>query len=149
MRKVAVLLVLVAVGSYRIPAADSPTALNKYLQPAVITRLDWLLLKAEVESFADTRWDDHNLIEQVSLYAVNKQALVGMVFVVNNKRYIDLSEDITRKVFTETAIAACNILKITIPEVENCANVNARFTTSGVGGGVVAEYSKGKMTFTK
>jgi hypothetical protein len=35
----------------RVSAADPPADLRKYLQPAGITKRDWLLLKAEVESF--------------------------------------------------------------------------------------------------
>jgi len=130
-------------------AADFPVALKKYFQPAGISKLDWLLLQAEVEQFTNIRWDDYHLINSVVLYSLPKRGLVGMTFVVNRESYIALSDDTAKKVFADVVIYACEFLKPTIPEVDKGANVSANFLLRGGSGAIVAEYSNGKVSLTK
>jgi hypothetical protein len=132
-------------------AAQSPAALNdKYLKAAGITKLDGLLLRAEVENFAGPiRWDDHHLINSVVLYHAHPElGLVGMTFLVNKESYIALRDDVAKNVFADVVVGACNILKSTIPEIEKGANEYANFTLIG-GDGIVAEYKNGKVSLTK
>ncbi|MGD0623369.1 MAG: hypothetical protein ABSB32_01475 [Thermodesulfobacteriota bacterium] len=144
MRKILALVVIVMVTSFPMAAAESPLPLKKYLEPADITKLDWLLLKAQVSSFSkDIRWDDCGLIDSVSLFAINQRGLVGMTFLVRKQRYIALPDDTAKKVFTDAVLQASRILIHTIPEVEGGANVYANFMA--IGGDLVAEYRHGQV----
>ena len=149
-QKIVALSIFAALFPAPVPAAESPSALKKYLLPSGITKLDWLLLKTQVESFTQpVRWDDHHLINSVSLYSIPKRAFVGMTFLVNKETYNALSDDIASKVFADVVASACNILKSTIPEVDKDANVYANFVTIGSGQRVVAEFDKGKAVLAK
>ena len=129
-------------------AADAPGALQKYMQPAEITRLDWLLLTAKVESFSgDIRWDDHQLVKSLSLFAIHDRGLVGMTFLVDKERFIALPSDTASKVFADVVLQAARILALSIPEVRDGSNINASFVA--VGGSVVAEYANGRVVLKK
>ncbi len=129
-------------------AAESPSSLKRYLGPADITKLDWLLLQAQVSAFTtDIRWDDYGLVQSVSLYAINPPGLVGMVFLVNKERYIALPDDTAKKVFFDVVFQAANILAHTIPEVKGGANVYANFTVAV--GDIVAEYKHGQVSLRR
>jgi hypothetical protein len=124
-------------------SAQSP-GLRKYLQPAGITKLDWLLLKVQVESFTTpTDWDDYDLIKSVSLYATPK-GQAGMVFVVKKKSYIALPDELLKRVLADVVSVTCKVITVTIPEVKNCANVYASFVADGV----IASGYDGKVTLT-
>lgn len=128
-------------------AADSSTALSKYLRPATITQLDWLLLRAQVNSFAvPLRWDEKGLIMSIDLYVAGGDR-VGMTFVVNRDRYVALTDDVVTKIFSDAVHQASNILVHTIPEVKNGANVYANFVV--LSGGIVAEYQYGTLTLRR
>jgi hypothetical protein len=143
------LSVLAALASCPISGQTPATLANKYLKPASITKLDWLLLRAQVESFTlPLRWDNHGLINSVSLFPAHPaRGLVGMTFTVNKETYIGLSDDITRKTFADVVLEVCSILKNTIPEVDKGANVYANFVV--IGGGIIAEYKNGSVSLTK
>jgi hypothetical protein len=143
-----VFLILVILVPSSMTATDAPANLKKYIRPAEITKLDWLLLKAEVNDFSkDIRWDDHGLIKGVSFFAINGRALVGMTFLVNKEQYIALSGDTTKKVFEDVVFLASNILMYSIPEVKDGANVFAGFGI--IGGKIVAEFNDGQVTFKR
>ncbi|KPK54333.1 MAG: hypothetical protein AMS22_06060 [Thiotrichales bacterium SG8_50] len=128
-------------------AADSSTALSKYLRPAAITQLDWLLLRAQVNSFAaPLRWDEKGLIMSIDLYVAGG-GRVGITFVVNRERYVALTDDVVTKIFSNAVHQASNILVHTIPEVKDGANVYANFVL--LSGGIVAEYQYGTLTLRK
>ncbi|MBS1854755.1 MAG: hypothetical protein JST11_05280 [Acidobacteria bacterium] len=147
MWRIARILTVVALASLGAMAADTPGALKRYLQPAGITKLDWVLLKAEVESFTgDIRWDKNNVVRSVSLYAA-RGGLVGMTFVIDKERYIAVSDETARKTFADVVIGAANILETSIPEVKDGENVYADFVA--VGGGIVGEYANGRVTLKK
>jgi hypothetical protein len=131
-------------------AADFPAALKKYFQPVSVTKLDWLLLQAEVEDFTGvSRWDEHHLVDSVVLYSIPRRGLVGMTFAVKKESYIDLSDDTARKVFADVVVEACDVLKAKIPEIEQGANVYANFVLLSGRGVIVAEYSNGKVSLIK
>ncbi len=68
MKKTLAIVAIVLLAAIPMVAAESPPSLKKYLGPAEITKLDWLLLQAQVSSFTnDMRWDDHGLVGSVSL----------------------------------------------------------------------------------
>jgi hypothetical protein len=132
-------LILVALPEY-LHAQSRPT-LSKYLQPANITKLDWVLLQAQVLSLSkDIRWDDYGLIESVSVFAINERALVGMSCLVNKQRYIALGNVVVSKIFADVIARAADILKLSIPEVDSTVNVEASFVA--VGGEIVAQYAR-------
>src|ERR1035441_217906 len=93
-------------------SSSDSTLTAKYLQPAAITKLDWLLMKAAVESFTRVRrWDEYHAIDSVVFYPAHPtRGLVGMTFAVNNESYVALSDDVARKVFADAGIGACSIL---------------------------------------
>ena len=129
-------------------AAGSPSSLKRYLGPADITKLDWLLLQAQVSAFTTAiRWDDYGLVQSVSLYAINPPGLVGMTFLVSKERYIPLSDDTAKKIFADVVFRTANILANTIPEVEGGANVYANFVV--VKGSIVADYNHGKVSLRR
>lgn len=130
----------------RAQSAESPD-LRKYLQPAGITKLDWLLLHIEVESSLSQsrRWDDYDLVDSVVLYTA-KGRLVGMTFLVNKKSYIASPDDLLKRVFADDIAKTCKIIVNTIPEVKNCANVYANFVAVGVEGVIASGYD-GKVAF--
>jgi len=145
MRKTIILLAVLASLFPSLTGAAPPGGLRKYLQPANITTLDWLLLKAEVSSFArDIRWDEYALVDSVSLYAINQRGLVGMTFLVNKDRFIAVPDAIAKKVFADVVLQACKILKHSIPEVEGAINVYANFVV--VRGDVVATFKQGQVS---
>ncbi len=149
MRKTLAIVAIVMLTAFPMAAAEPPSSLKKYLGPADITKLDWLLLQAQVSSFTkDLRWDDYGLVRSVSLYAINQRGLVGMVFVVNKERYIALPDDTAKKVFADVVFQTANILAHTIPEVEGGANVYANFVVIP-GGGIVAEYKHGQVSLRR
>ena len=128
----------------RVVSADPPATLGKYLKPAQISELDWLLIRAQVSSFASPlRWDERGLIMSIELY-VAKDGLVGMTFVVDRERYVNAPDDVVTKVFSDAVVQASNILMHTIPEVKGGANVYANFVA--LGGGIVAEYQHGHVS---
>lgn len=131
----------------RAQSTESPS-LRKYLQPAGITKLDWLLLKIQVESSLSQskRWDDYDLVDSVVLYTA-KERLVGMTFLVNKKSYIASPDDLLKRVFADDIAKACKVLVATIPEVKHCANVFANFVTIDVDGVIASGYD-GKVTLT-
>jgi len=148
-QRIAALLALATLASFP-TSAQSPAALaSKYLKPAEITKLDWLLLRAEVESFAPPiRWDTHGLIDSVILYPAHPaRGLVGMTFVVNKDSYVGLPDDVVRKTFVDVVNGACSVLRVTIPEVDKGANVYANFVVFG--GDIIAEYKKGIVSLKR
>lgn len=150
MRKTLAIVAIVMLIPFTMAAAESPSSLQRYLGPADITKLDWLLLQAQVSSFTqDIRWDgdDYGLVKSVSLYANNQRGLVGMVFLVNKKPYITVRDDIAKKVFADVVIATARILAHTIPEVEGGANVYANFVV--ISGDTVAEYQHGQVSLRR
>jgi len=95
------------------------------------------------------RWDDYGLIQSMTVYHAHpSRGLVGITFVVNNERYVRLSDEVARKAFAQAVTAACGLLSITIPEVDGGANTYANFIGVG-GGGAIAEYSGGKVVLEK
>ena len=102
MRKTTLAIVaIVMLTAFPMAAAESPSSLKRYLGPADITELDWLLLQAQLSFTQDIRWDEYGLVDSVSLYAINQRGLVGMVFIVNKERYIALPDDTAKKVFAD------------------------------------------------
>lgn len=79
----------------------------------------------------------------IELYSL-ENGLVGMTFVVDRERYINVPDDVVKKVFSDAVVQASSILMHTIPEVKGGANVYANFVA--LGGGIVAEYNHGRVS---
>ena len=141
-------IVVVGVLVFSLVSAESPSSLTKYVRPAAITELDWRLLQAQVSSFSEhLRWDEYGLVQSVSLFAINERGLVGMTFLVNKQRYIELPDHIVRKVFSAVVVQVSEILKNSIPEIEHGTNVYANFMC--VGCGIVRTYEYGQLSVKK
>ncbi len=57
MRKTTLAIVaIVMLTAFPMAAAESPSSLKRYLGPADITELDWLLLQAQLSFTQDIRW---------------------------------------------------------------------------------------------
>ena len=122
------------------PPSRPPSRLAEYMRPAQITKLDWLLLTAKVESFSgNIRWDEHQLVKSLSLYAIHDRSLVGMTFLVDKERFISVSDDTASKVFADVVLQVTRTLAFSIPEVADGSNIYANFVA--VGGDVIAEYA--------
>ena len=148
MRKTTLAIVaIVMLTAFPMAAAESPSSLKRYLGPADITELDWLLLQAQLSFTQDIRWDEYGLVDSVSLYAINQRGLVGMVFIVNKERYIALPDDTAKKVFADVVFQTAGILANTIPEVEGGADVYARFVV--IRGDIIAEYEHGQISLRR
>ena len=128
--------------------AEAPSSLEKYVKPAEITQLDWLLLRQQTLSFpGDLRWDEYGLIQSITLYALNGPRLIGMTFLVNKQRYIAVPDHVARKVFADAVVQASGILKHSIPEIDHNTNVYANFVI--IGGDIIGEYKKGQVSVKK
>lgn len=148
LRKSLAIVAIVLLAAIPMAAAETTSSLKKYLGPAEITKLDWLLLQAQVFSFRnDIRWDDYTLVSSVSLYAINQLGLVGMTFIINKESYISLSDNTAKKIFANAVYSTSGILASSIPEVEGGANVYATFAV--MGGGLVAEYEHGQVSLRR
>lgn len=149
MRNTLAIVAIVILTAFPMAAAEPPSSLKRYLGPADITKLDWLLLQAQVSSFTkDLKWDDYGLVASVSLYAINQRGLVGMIFLLNRESYIALPDDTAKKVFADVVIQTASILVHTIPEVEGGADVHAKFVVIQ-GGDIVAEYKHGQVHLSR
>jgi hypothetical protein len=139
---------LVAALIPRMVAAGPPSGLAEYMRPAQITRLDWLLLTAKVESFSGhIKWDESQLVKSVSLFAIHERALVGMTFLVDKERFIDVPNDTASRVFTDVVLQAARVLGVSIPEVRDGSNVYANFVVES--GEVIAEYANRRVALKR
>ena len=128
--------------------AQEPSALEKYLIPAKITELDWILLRLEVEGFSGVvQYDEYNLIQRGFLTSTHVQGkpYIAFLFLVYNDRYIQLEEHMIKKIFLQTLESAAELVKSRIPELKLETDVVAKFMISGKK--VIAEYTNGYFKF--
>lgn len=126
--------------------------MQKYLQPFQITKLDWILLRAQTESFSQLgkgAWDDFGLVTSISVYRIYLSAPIGMTFTIDNGAYLKLQRDILAKVFEYAVNEAYNILHHSIPEANLQSDVYANFVLMGGTGAIVAEFKGGRIVFLK
>lgn len=130
-------------------ARKDDSDLKKYLTPAEITRLDWILLNVKVDSFGgEIAWDDYGIVKEVGPYVAyyKNKHYVGLVVLVDKKQYIKLENHIIEKVFINVVESASEIIKISIPELETKRDVFANFVAVGKSG-EIAHYIDGKLKF--
>ena len=130
-------------------AGKDDSALKKYLIPAEITQLDWILLNLKVDTFSnEIKWDDYGLIEDVDPFAAYHKAknYVGLIVLVDKKQYIRLENHIIEKVFLNVVDPASKFIKILIPELETKRDILANFIAVGRSK-EIARYVDGKLNF--
>ena len=116
--------------------------LKKYLVPAQVTKLDWILLNIKVDSFSDqTRWDNFGLVQSISIYSIEGAPFIGITFVVDKDIYLKLDNDIVKKTLTDVVESAFRIIKITLPEIKIEKDIYANF----MAGKVIADFKDGKI----
>lgn len=121
------------------------TSMRKYLVPAQITKLDWVLLNIKVSSFSQqTKWDDFGLIAGIDIYSLNEPRFIGITFIINNKQYLKLDNSTQVKVFTDVVFTVFRIIKYSLPE----ANLNSDIYANFVGNNkIIAEFKDGNISF--
>ncbi len=124
-------------------------AMQKYLQPAELSKLDWILLGAQARSFSDLRkgtWDDFSLVTSISVYSVQGSAPIGMTFTLDKSVYIRLPQETLAKVFTDVVHSAYGILRHSLPEARIQTDIYANFVLIGTNE-IVAEFNQGSVIF--
>jgi len=125
-------------------------AMQKYLQPAQISKLDWILLGEQTKAFSNLRkgsWDDFGLVMSISVYSTQRSAPIGMTFTLDNKVYIRLQRETLMKVFTDVVNSAYEILRHSLPEARLQSDVYANFVLVGGTGEIIAEFKQGSVIF--
>ncbi len=117
------------------------------LEMANITKLDWILLRIQAETFSQAiKWDDFGLISSISVYSTRRSSPIGMTFTVNKKQYLRMQKGILSKVFSNVVRGAYEIIKYSLPEINLRTDIYANFVLIG-GTGIIAEFQDGKITF--
>lgn len=125
-------------------------AMQKYLQPAQISKLDWILLEEQTKAFSNLRkgsWDDFGLVMSISVYSTQRPAPIGMTFTLDNKVYIRLPRETLVKVFTDVVNSAYGILRHSLPEARLKSDIYANFVLVGGTGEIIAEFKQGSVIF--
>ncbi|MBC2713828.1 MAG: hypothetical protein HF978_00795 [Desulfobacteraceae bacterium] len=123
MKKLILLLFLIIIVNLGIvcpsSAFQNESPLKKYMEPANISKLDWLLLNVQISSFTGKiAWDEYGLISSVSLYSAKGGRKVGMTFVANKEAYIKVEQHVIDKVFLYAINSVTEIIRHTIPEIK-------------------------------
>lgn len=151
MKKIFVFIISIFMFLQTIPqfaAEEEPSALIKYLVPAKITKLDWILLKFQVYSAKKIKWDDYELIDSIDIYTAYEKDkyYIGLNFFIDNSSYIRLENHIVKKTFLNVIEGAASIIKIIIPELKFEKDILAIFAITETHK-IIAKYIDGKFEF--
>ena len=122
-------------------------SMKKYLVPAQISKLDWILLKLQINSFTEpSKWDNFNLISHIYIYSLNGSTPVGLVFTLNKNEYLKMENTNFQKVCYDVILQVLEIIKLDIPEIDLYSDIYANFvTTIGEKPRIIAHFEKGKI----
>jgi hypothetical protein len=129
------------------------SGIKKYLEPFQITKLDWIVLNLQINTFSDLRrysWDEFGLITGIKVYHIERSAVIGATFTLDNETYIRLNREVISKIFKEAVQNAYDLIKLYIPEIRLDSDIYANFVSKrGLNPIIRAEFHKGKLNFSK
>ena len=125
--------------------AAAQSGLTKYLKPAQITELDWIVMRLNL-SLSETSFDE--LLQSYSLQALKtKIPKISLTTLVNDKVYKETPNHTISEQFIQTTEMIFEMIQRELPEADLKKDFEACFYNSTTKH-KIAVYKNGKLSFT-
>jgi hypothetical protein len=121
------------------------SGIKKYLKPAQITELDWIIMKVNIVVSDIIPIDSYGLIQHASYQALPRIEKVAISFMVDKDIYFKLGNHTISKVFVDVIEQLFDVLNVLAPEINLKNDVVAYFSFDATK--KIASFENGKLKF--
>ena len=128
-------------------SSNAKMDINKYSQPVVITKLEWILLDTRIGLSSISKFDDYGLINGIDFFANDKDPAIRVLFYLNKSPYLRMENHVIEKVLTDKMNYIVGIIKLQIREADIKEDFIANFHV--IDGKEIGRFENGIFRFLK